>query len=146
MKMEMREYMVDKTHIPSSKGFTLLELLVVIAILLLVSVPVFSGVGRTLDKFQAEFTIFGLQSKLKQSHQRAWTQQKKVVFHVEPTLREWIGKSPSNVNGYSKVKRIVFYADGSSSGGAIRVGTLKHSVVLSVDKLSGKVREISHDY
>ncbi|MFQ5994564.1 MAG: GspH/FimT family pseudopilin [Acidiferrobacterales bacterium] len=138
------------------KGFTLLELLVVLAIasaLVAIVVPQFSGVMATLE---LKSSVRELASALRQARSQAIAQRHHVAvtLNVERRTYETSGVTQRHtlpsalklklltakseiVN--ETVGAIRFFADGSSTGGQIKLSTDGHAHVIDVKWLTGRV-------
>lgn len=147
-------------HLKSSsgatrRGFSLIELLVVLAIigLMLAVVPKFI-VGSPGVQLRA--AADGLAARLRQLHESAIRGQVTTGFALDPKARTYrLSTAPAThalpaiVTGVEvttvafhpaeRIAQILFYPDGSSSGGAIRLRHAALSDGIRIDWLTGRV-------
>ena len=137
------------------RGFSLIELLVVLAIigLMLAVLPKFI-VGSPGVQLRA--AADGLASRLRQLHESAIRGQVTTEFALDPKARTYrlstapaMHALPAIVSGVEvttvafhpgeRIAHILFYPDGSSSGGAVRLRHAALSAGIRIDWLTGRV-------
>ncbi|HEY3912310.1 MAG TPA: GspH/FimT family pseudopilin [Stellaceae bacterium] len=138
-----------------ARGFTLIELLVVLAIigLMLVVVPRFvAGVPSVRLRATADDMV----ATLRQLHETAIRRQTTTGFVLDPATRTYrlstaagahalpaivtrVGFTAVAFRPIERTVSILFYADGSASGGTIRLRHGDLSASIRVDWLTGRV-------
>ena len=137
-----------------ARGFTLIELLVVLAIigLMLAAVPRFVA---GMPDVELRATADDLVASLRQLHDAAIRQETTTEFVLDPATRSYRLSTVAGARALPAVvtrarittvmfrprdhqARILFYADGSSSGGTIRLGHGDLSTSIRVDWLTGR--------
>ena len=129
-------------------GFTLIELMVVLAILALVYAIVFPTVTMFFDRPRTERAGDALATALTEARAEAIARVRSLRFIVEADRRSWRygdrrGAAPAGTfldltaagaigNG------ILFYADGTSSGGHIKLRSGEVARIVTVDWLTGR--------
>lgn len=137
-------------------GFTLIELLVVLAILALVLAIVpelFAGASSVRLRQAAD----GMVATLRELHAQAIRRQQTTELILDPGARRYRLSTesearplPNVVTGVAfttvalrpgdSVARVLFFPDGSASGGTIRLNHGELSATITVDWLSGRVK------
>jgi general secretion pathway protein H len=114
-------------------GFTLIELLVVLTLLALASAMVLprfaSAPGPTARERAA-----AVAGQLRDARQRAIATARPVAVPLDARLVT--ARAPDG----STLREILFFPDGSSTGGSIGVETRQRRAVVEVDDLTGAVR------
>ncbi|MGH7113299.1 MAG: GspH/FimT family pseudopilin [Stellaceae bacterium] len=137
-----------------ARGFTLIELLVVLAIigLMMIAVPKFVA-GTPSVKLRAASDE--LVATLRQLHETAIRRQSTTGFVLDPAARIYrlstapgtrtlpsvvtrVGFTAVAFRPGERTARILFYADGSASGGTIRLRHGDLSASIRVDWLTGR--------
>lgn len=116
-----------------SHGFTLVELLVVLTLLALASamvLPRFMSTAGPSARSQAAM----LASHLRDARRQAVSLAEPVSVPLDPALVE--GRGPDG----RPLPEILFFPDGSSSGGLLTVEVRQRRAVVEVDDLTGSVR------
>lgn len=131
---------------PDQAGFTLLEALVTIAVTVLIGGVVFPDLQRTLQALQVRQTAAVVEANLRVARAEAFRQSQPVAFAVEPDGSgfAWTGGPARNVGrgvnlSLTTGRPIVFFGDGSSSGGAVSVAGAGRRYRLTVDPATGGV-------
>ena len=142
-------------------GFTLLELLVVMAILALAAAAIGPRVPGVLDGAQARAAIGGFQAALQDARRDAMRSGQTRRFLIDAAGARYgmdggrttalprgaqlslrtAGQAGSDLPGGQAA--ILFFPDGSSSGGRIRLQLHGQVLSLEVDWLSGLVRPVT---
>jgi general secretion pathway protein H len=140
-------------------GFTLVEMLVALAIMGLAMTLVAGGRASGSRTLTAKGAAAELASGLREARSQAIAEDRPVFLTIDVAAHTfWIGDHlarslpvdlPLSVTaGRGRVgggqARILFDADGSSSGGLIRVGDGPQSLSIRIDWLSGRIR-IGHE-
>ena len=115
------------------RGFTLIELLVVLTLLALASAVVLPRFMSTAGP-SARSQAAGVASVLRDARQKAIATAQPVVVPIDPSLITARG-----LDGGS-LREILFFPDGSSSGGRLTVELRQRQAVVDVDDLTGAVR------
>ena len=137
------------------RGFSLIELLVVLAIIgvMLVAVPKFITGSPGV---QLRAAADGMAATLRQLHENAIRGQATTEFALDPKARTFRLSTtpaahtlPAIVTGIEvttvafhpaeRIAQILFYPDGSSSGGVIRLRHADLSAAVRIDWLTGRV-------
>lgn len=132
----------------SEAGFTLIELMVVLAILTLVYAIVFPTVTMFFDRPRTERAGDALAVALTEARADAIARVQSRRFIVETGHRSWRygdrrGAAPAGTileltSAGAIGNGIVFYADGSSSGGHIMLRSGEAARIVTVDWLTGR--------
>lgn len=115
------------------RGFTLVELLVVLTLLALASavvLPRFMASAGPSARSQAA----GVASVLRDARQRAIATARPVSVPIDVSLI-----AASGPDGRT-LREIIFFPDGSSSGGSLVVELRQRRAVVDIDDLTGAVR------
>ncbi len=126
-----------------NEGFTLLELLVVLAIMglmLTISIPFTTG---TIERAQLRADARALVSDLRSLRARA-IERRETIAVTALSENEWRfmpGRAAHRAVFVTSAgaRALIFYPDGTSSGGTFRLGEGGRSVEVSVAWLSGAV-------
>ena len=141
-----------------SRGYTLIEVVVVLAVLAVAAAVVAPAVGRTADSVKARTEVTGVATFLRLAREQAVTRQQPYEVIVDPETRAlWLRRvSPESVGSIqasrllsamlqivaepASARRVVFLAQGSSSGGRVRIVAPGPRVyVIIIDALTGRV-------
>lgn len=136
-----------------ARGFTLLEVLVVLVILGLAMTLVVPVIGRSMQSSMSDVAR-NLELEMRRARSEAVTQQRNTLFWVDvvsrgygtghrelgeiPALYSISARTADLANADSRAG-LLFFPDGSSSGGSV---TLRHggeALTLEVDWLTGRV-------
>jgi general secretion pathway protein H len=132
----------------SQAGETLIEVLVVVAILGLVAAIGFPQMQRTLRLFSQQQTVATVAARLRQARAEALRTDGPVAFAVsadgrgyattgrklDPTPPDVLLAEASPAGG-----AIVFFGDGSSTGGAVTVTAAGRNIAVAVSPGTGSV-------
>jgi len=141
-----------------SRGYTLIEVVIVLAVLAVAAAVVAPAVGRTVDGVKARAEVAGVATFLRFAREQAVTRQQPYEVIVDPEIRAlWLRRvSPEPVGNVqasrhlsallqivaepASARRVVFLAQGSSSGGRVRIVAPGPRVyVITIDALTGRV-------
>jgi len=130
----------------SESGFTLLEMLVVIGLMTLITMTVAPNIEHMLDLMQLRETAGTLQANLRVVRGDALRSDQQVVFSLASDGKgySWSEGETRRVPGevelrMSKGQAIVFYGDGTSSGGDIQASSNGRGISIVVDSATGAV-------
>lgn len=123
---------------------TLLEALVVVAITALVGALEFPNLERALAMFSLRETASALTADLREAHADALREGQGVTFAFTPDGRGYVWsdgqtRTLPQVVSVQQGATIRFFADGSASGGAIKLASGKRVIPISVDSATGTV-------
>lgn len=125
---------------------TLLEALVVVTLTMMIGLVAFPSVERTFGILSLHETADALAANLRIAHADAMDKEENISFSLQSDGHgySWsegeARRTPSIVElRMSKGQEIQFFADGSTSGGAIALGAGGHRIDLSVDAATGAV-------
>lgn len=116
----------------AERGFTLLELLVVLTLLALMTafvLPRFTAFARPTAKQQAAV----LADQLRAARQQAIAISRPVQVPVDPA----VGRLEGPDGGEAAV--VLFFPDGSSTGGRLTIAVGGRQAVIGIDDLTGAV-------
>lgn len=127
-------------------GFTLLEALVVVAVTALIGGVLFPNMQRLLGALEVRQTAAVTEASLRVARGEALRTGRAVSFAVRADGKgfAWTG-GPAYAAGRGVLlaaapeRPIVFYGDGSSSGGELSVGGAGRRVLLAVDPATGGI-------
>jgi general secretion pathway protein H len=128
-----------------SQGFTLIEMLVVLAVSGLVSTLAFPAVERALDQQRFRGGVTAVLAGLSATRADAVRSGKTVRFDVDPARGEFAvtGRTrdtlAEGIAITAAARPILFFKDGSSTGGALSITNAKRAVRISVDSATGKI-------
>jgi general secretion pathway protein H len=126
---------------------TLLEALVVVTLTVMIGLIVFPNVERSYAILTFHETTGALVANLRMAHSEAMETGQEVDFTIQNDGHgySWSGEArriPLTVDlRMSQGGDIEFYADGSSSGGAIALHDKAHRTDISVDTATGAVTD-----
>lgn len=140
----------------AENGWSLIELLVVLAILALIAAVAVSGTPILGRRPSPSLVAADMAAKLRAAHSMAIAQERDVVFALDTdkrtygvaglsasrTIPETIGLSVTTARTLvreNKETQLVFFSDGTSSGGTIRLTDQHQSVAIGVEWLTGAV-------
>jgi len=130
----------------SESGFTLLEMLVVIGLMTLITMAVAPNIEHMLNLMQLRETAGALQANLRVVRSDALRSDQQVVFSLSPDGKGygWSEGETRRVPGdvelrMSKGQTILFYGDGTSSGGDIQASSSGRGISIVVDAATGAV-------
>jgi general secretion pathway protein H len=122
---------------------TLLEALVVVAITALVGALEFPNLERALAMFSLRETASALTADLREARADALREDQDVTFTFTPDGRGYVwsegARTLPQVVSVQQSATIRFFADGSASGGAIKLASGGRVVPISVDSATGTV-------
>ncbi len=127
-------------------GFTLLELLVVLTVVGLLAALAPPYLGKALLHFRAEGVADDLSVVLMQAHDLAMARNRIVRVAIDETRRNWrvdgrySDRLPDGVAIAGPQADILFYPDGSSTGGQVVVSAGNEAWSVAVELLTGGVR------
>ncbi len=131
--------------IRASQGFTLIEMLVILAVAGLVSALAFPAVERALDQQRFRGGVTAVLAGLSASRADAVRSGETVRFAVDPARGEFTGIGrmretlAAGISMTASGSPILFFRDGSSSGGAVSITNAKRAARISVDAATGKI-------
>lgn len=127
-------------------GLTLIETLVALAITVLTGLIVFPRLQQVLLVYTQRQTVAVVSERLREAHAGALSADGPVVFFLAPTGRALAVSgmapdvTPQGVTVSSPNRRsIVFYGDGSSTGGVVYVTAAGRSIPVWVVAVTGGV-------
>lgn len=127
-------------------GTTLLELLVVMGMMVLLTMLAFPELQRSLDLFQMRETVGLLEANLRMVRSDAVRSGQPITFAMssDGTVYGWsegeVRHVPAGVNvRTANGQPIVFYGDGTTSGGQIITSTIDRRVAIDVHDATGAV-------
>jgi general secretion pathway protein H len=123
---------------PTACGFTLIELLAVLAVMAIVAYGAAGMIGRKPDTSERVRLEAKLMTALQAARQDALEGGRIVKF--DPANMVPNGKQFAYRPSVGKTAALLFYPDGSSSGGDI---LLNGKVLLAIDWLTGKANDAS---
>ena len=124
---------------------TLLEALVVVTLTVLIGLIAFPSVEKSYGILTLHETADVMAANMRLAHAEAMNKGEDVGFALQSDGHgySWSGearRTPVAVNLWmSKGRKIQFFSDGSSSGGAIALADGAHRVDISVDAATGAV-------
>ncbi len=135
-------------------GFTLIEMTVVLLLLAVVLTIVFPNVSGLFGRASSGDTVRRLADALTEARAEAIATRRSVRFSLGPERRAWRyagrtgdadGETTLSLSGapLSGAPAIVFFPDGSSTGGRLTVGAADADRVIAVGWLTGKTTEIT---
>lgn len=127
-------------------GATLLELLVVMGLMVLLATIVFPALDRALDLFQMRQAAGVLESNLRIVRSDAVRSGEEITFTVSPDGRSYgwsegeVRRVPDGISvRSSNGQPIVFYGDGTTSGGEIAAATHDRRIAIDINAATGAV-------
>lgn len=134
-------------------GFTTIELVVVLTILAVVYALATPLVAGRLDGPRLKQAASDITSALRAARATAVTQSRPITFEIMGQGAAWriddrnasfndhIRLSLRPVGGRVELRRggVTFFSDGGSTGGALTIRNAKHSRVIQIDWLTGRV-------
>ncbi|HEV2365174.1 MAG TPA: GspH/FimT family pseudopilin [Caulobacteraceae bacterium] len=129
-------------------GTTLIELLAAFAILGLVTLVVFPAGERALALLSLRQDQAVLAAALRQARAEALTSARPVAFALSPDGGAYAISGgaarplPAGVAAACDRRTIVFFGDGASTGGAVRLAAAGRILIIIVDPAAGSVRSL----
>jgi general secretion pathway protein H len=127
-------------------GTTLLELLVVMGLMVLLATIAFPALERALDLFQLRETAGVVEANLRLVRSDAVRSGQSITFTVSSDGKSYgwsegeARQLPRGIDvSLSRGQTIVFYGDGSSSGGELVTSTNGRRISIDVDDATGAV-------
>lgn len=136
-------------------GFTLLELLVVMVLMIAIAGLVVPQFSKSVSRFQLQKSTRQTAAVLNETRNKAISEARETIFLLDAEKRiytstasdrpyAWpdgieIGIESANAVASNSIDEIVFYPDGSTTGGRLTVSTAEHSYQIVVDWLTGHV-------
>jgi prepilin-type N-terminal cleavage/methylation domain-containing protein len=127
-------------------GFTLLEMLVVIGLMSLIAMIVVPDVQHELALMQLRETASTLEANLRVVRSDALRSDQPVTFSLSSDGRGYgwgegeVRRIPAQIDlRMPKGQTILFYGDGTSSGGAIVISSGGRGIPINVDDATGAV-------
>lgn len=128
-------------------GFTLIEVLAVMAITVMIASLAFPRIQTAITRFAFDQTVTAVTANIRVAAAESLSTGKRVVLSVAGDGRSygWQGVSPRQVPDTVSIKQvsdgpIAFYADGSSTGGALEITSGKRLAEIAVDPITQGVR------
>lgn len=115
------------------KGFTLIEALVIVAVIALISGIVFPGIERLVRGAGYASARLSIAGEAEAARARAFRQQMTVAFEQSEPL-------PAGVDVSAFPRRILWFGDGTSSGGRIEIASGGRRAVLEISPVTGQLR------
>jgi type II secretion system protein H len=129
-------------------GFTLLEMLVVLGLLSLIAMIAVPDFERAMGLLELRETAATLQANLRVMRSDAVRSDQEVDFALDSDGKgyQWSEgekrRIPDRVGlRMAKGQAIVFYGDGTTSGGAVKVLSAGREILLIVDESTGTVAQ-----
>jgi len=137
-----------------SRGFTLLELVVALLVIAVAMGLVAPTIGRSLEGLRVRSEVSGFSATLRHARERAITSREPHVVVVNPTRRLMTVTGAEDEVRWTRALsprltieavtpdalKVRFEPQGTSSGGAFRLSTGSVSYRISVDAVTGRVR------
>lgn len=130
----------------NQSGMTLVEMLVVMGLLALIALIVMPSMERTLGFLQLKEAAGALQANLRVVRSDALRSDQAVTFSLSPDGKgySWsegeTRRLPEPVELHmSKGQSILFYGDGTSTGGTLTVSSKGRAISILVDDATGAV-------
>jgi|HubBroStandDraft_6_1064221.scaffolds.fasta_scaffold377155_3 type II secretion system protein H len=127
-------------------GFTLLEILVVMGLMALIAMVAAPDIEHALDLMQLRETAGALQANLRVIRSDALRSDQPVVFSLSSDRKGYawsegeVRRLPAQIElRMSKAQTILFYGDGTSTGGTIQASSGGRSISIVVDAATGAV-------
>lgn len=128
-------------------GMTLLEALVVMGLMALVATIAFPNMERALSLLQLRETAGALTANLQLAHSDALKSGQAISFTLSPdgTSYSWSEGEVRHAPGHISLhmpgggSSILFYSDGTSSGGAVTASADGREISVAVDEATGVV-------
>ncbi len=134
--------------LPAQSGTTLIEALVVVAITTMTALIGFPAMRQGLLTLARQQTVSVVAARLRQARAEALRTDGPVLFAVAADGRTYgtsdgpAAATPTDVTlatSGAAGGRIIFYGDGSSSGGVIWIRAARRAVAVAVTPLSGAI-------
>ena len=137
-----------------ARGFTMVEMTVVLLLLAVVLTIVFPNVSGLFGQAPSDDTVRRVADALTEARAEAIAARRSVRFSLGPEGRSWrYGERTGDTEGGATLflsaaplaggPAIVFFPDGSSTGGRLTVGGNEPRRVIAVGWLTGKTTEIT---
>ena len=137
-----------------ARGFTLLELIVTLVVLAVVVGLVAPTIGRSTENLRTRAEVAGFSATFRHAREQAITTRQHYTVVVNPTTRlltvttgddevRWTRTLSSHVDVRAETPAALtvhFQPQGTSSGGAFHVSSGKISYRVTVDAVTGRVR------
>ncbi len=137
-------------------GFTLLELLLVMVLMVMITSVVVPQFSKSMTSFQLRDSTRQTVAILNRTRNVAISESREATFTIDKDARvsrstattraqPWPDQVDIEIDNYpvpesrETMRNIVFYPDGTSTGGHIVVSSSKNSYVIIVDWLTGHV-------
>ncbi len=130
----------------SESGFTLLEMLVVMGLMTLIAMVAAPNIERELGFMQLRETAAALRANLRVVRSDALRSNQQVAFSLSSDGKgyAWSEGETRRVPGQVELRMpkgqtILFYGDGTSSGGTVLVSLGSREIAMAVDAATGAV-------
>ena len=125
-------------------GFTLLEMLITVGIMVLITGLVFPDLVRPLQRMPLSEAHAALAANLRAARADAARAGRSMTVQAAQDGRSygWAGRGtplPEGIRLQGEAPEIVFFADGSSSGGDWKLADARRTLEVSVDPATGVV-------
>lgn len=143
----------SKRQRKSARGFSLVEITIAVAILAALTGLAATSLVPATDRMRLRAEVREIVGLMGDARTRAITTRQTAVFELDAGNRRIVYGEPAMVRqlpalmalwvngdeGSRDRQRIVFYPEGSASGGVFAVGDKNRSIVVRVDWLTGRI-------